>query len=41
MVKGDIGIPIPNPHGDVISINLLRRILRQAGITIDEWGSVQ
>ncbi|HET6568446.1 MAG TPA: type II toxin-antitoxin system HicA family toxin [Rhodothermales bacterium] len=31
---------IPNPHGSEISKNLLARILRQAGITRDEWESL-
>jgi predicted RNA binding protein YcfA (HicA-like mRNA interferase family) len=28
---------IPNPHGEDISVDLLAKILRQAGITRDEW----
>ena len=37
MVKDDLRLTIPNPrHGD-IGIGLLARILRQAGISRDEW----
>jgi len=28
---------IPNPHGEDISVDLLAKILRQAGIARDEW----
>jgi predicted RNA binding protein YcfA (HicA-like mRNA interferase family) len=28
---------IPNPHGEDISVDLLTRILRQAGISREEW----
>jgi hypothetical protein len=28
---------IPNPHGADISVDLLARILRQAGISREEW----
>jgi hypothetical protein len=28
---------IPNPHGGDISVDLLTRILRQAGISREEW----
>ena len=37
MIKGDISLTIPNPHENMISVDLLVRILRQAGITRDEW----
>lgn len=30
-------ITIPNPHEGVISVDLLIRLLRQAGISRDEW----
>jgi len=41
MVKGSLKLRIPNPHqrGD-ISGPLLREILRQAGITGEEWADV-
>ncbi|MDD4568268.1 type II toxin-antitoxin system HicA family toxin [Methanoculleus chikugoensis] len=37
MVKGDLVLTIPNPHGREISVDLLVRILRQAGISREEW----
>ncbi|HFE66962.1 MAG TPA: type II toxin-antitoxin system HicA family toxin [Chloroflexi bacterium] len=37
MVKGDLRLVIPNPHKGDISRALLSRILKQAGITREEW----
>ncbi|MFH0803785.1 MAG: type II toxin-antitoxin system HicA family toxin [Candidatus Tagabacteria bacterium] len=37
MVKGELKIRIPNPHRGDISKYLLTEILRQAGISKDEW----
>ena len=38
MVRGDLVIRIPNPHrGEDISTDLLRRIIRNAGISRAEW----
>jgi predicted RNA binding protein YcfA (HicA-like mRNA interferase family) len=37
MLKGEITIRVPNPHQDDIGKELLARILRQAGITKDDW----
>jgi len=37
MVRGDVVVTIPNPHGKDIALDLLSRILRQAGITRTEW----
>ncbi len=39
MVRGDIVVTIPNPHGKDIGVDLLSRVLRQAGITRREWES--
>ena len=36
MVRGDISVRIPNPHGADIGVDLLQRILKQAGVTQDE-----
>lgn len=33
----DDKVRVPNPHGSDIGIDLLRRILRQAGISEEEW----
>ena len=40
MVRGDVTVRIPNPHSGDIGRELFTRILRQAGITLDEWGSL-
>ena len=37
MVKGNLRLTIPNPHKQNIGVDLLTRILRQAGITREEW----
>jgi predicted RNA binding protein YcfA (HicA-like mRNA interferase family) len=37
MAKGDITIRVPNPHQADIGRELLARILRQSGISRDEW----
>ena len=37
MVRGDLVLTIPNPHQKDIGVPLLYRILRRAGINIDEW----
>lgn len=37
MVKGELRLRIPNLHTGDIDRNLLGDILRQAGISLDEW----
>ncbi len=37
MRRGDLTLVIPNPHEGDIGVGLLRRILRQAGISRQEW----
>jgi len=37
MIKGTLRLTIPNPHRKVISVDLLMRILKQAGIDKEEW----
>jgi len=37
MRRGGLRLTIPNLHGGLIDPGLIRRILRQAGITFDEW----
>lgn len=37
MLRGSVSITIPNPHGSDIGPNLLAKVLRQAGITREEW----
>lgn len=41
MVKGNSTLTIPNPHGGDIGRELLTRILRQAGITREEWEQLE
>ena len=37
MRRGDLRITVPNPHRSAIDPGLIRRILREAGITVEEW----
>lgn len=37
LVKGNHMLTIPNPHEKDISVDLLTRLLRQAGIERGEW----
>ena len=37
MIKGNIRLTLPNPHRKEISIDLLIRLLRQAGISKEKW----
>ena len=37
MIKGKHKIRIPNPHIGDIDVSLLKEILRQAGISLEEW----
>lgn len=40
MVRNNQRVALPNPHEGTIGVNLLARILRQAGVTREEWESV-
>jgi len=40
MRRGDRALIVPNPHRGDIGVGLLSRVLRQAGVTRDEWESV-
>jgi predicted RNA binding protein YcfA (HicA-like mRNA interferase family) len=40
MIKGSQKIRIPNPHVGDIGSGLVKEILRQAGISSQEWDSV-
>ena len=35
--RGDATVIIPNPHEGDIGVGLLRRLLRQADVTHEEW----
>ncbi len=40
MVRNEVVVTIPNPHGGDIGIGLLARVLRQAGVSRESWESV-
>jgi hypothetical protein len=37
MVKGNLRLALSNPHQGEIAVELLVRILRQAGVSREEW----
>jgi predicted RNA binding protein YcfA (HicA-like mRNA interferase family) len=37
MRRGDITVIIPNPHDGDIGVGFLRRLLKQAGVSHEEW----
>ncbi len=37
MRRDKLRVTIPNPHGGAIDPGLIRRILRQADITVEQW----
>jgi len=37
MQRGHLKVHIPNPHQSDISVGLLRRILEEAGVSLQEW----
>lgn len=37
MQRGPLKVRLPNPHQSDISIGLLKRILEEAGISLQEW----
>jgi predicted RNA binding protein YcfA (HicA-like mRNA interferase family) len=37
LIKGNLRLTIPNPHQGEIGKDLLSRILKQAGISREEW----
>jgi predicted RNA binding protein YcfA (HicA-like mRNA interferase family) len=40
MIKGSLKIRIPNPHTGDINAGLIKEILRQAGISSQEWDNM-
>jgi predicted RNA binding protein YcfA (HicA-like mRNA interferase family) len=40
MTKGNLRLTIPNPHQSDIGVDLLNKILKQAGISRDEWAKL-
>ena len=41
MRRGTLKLRVPNPHVGDISPSLLKEILRQAGISEDEWNNAR
>lgn len=39
MANGELKVRIPNPHGKDISKHLVAEILKQAGVSTEEWES--
>ncbi len=37
MRRENVSVTIPNPHGGDIGVGLLARVLRQAGVSREEW----
>jgi len=37
MIRNNFRLTIPNPHHEEVSVDLLSRILRQAGIERTQW----
>ena len=37
MRRGNVTVIIPNPHEGEIGVGFLTRLLRQAGVTHEEW----
>ena len=37
MIKDKLRLTLPNPHQSDIGINLLSKILKQAGISREDW----
>lgn len=37
MIRDSVTLTVPNPHDGDISVDLLVRLLRQAGISRQEW----
>ncbi len=37
MVRNDVVVTLPNPHRGEVSVDLLQRILRRAGVSREEW----
>ena len=37
MIKDNVRLTLPNPHRKEIGVDLLKRILKQADISINDW----
>jgi len=41
MERGTVKVPLPNSHEGDLSVGLLRKILREAQITNEEWTNLR
>lgn len=41
MVRGELRLTVPNVHGADIGVALLTRLLRQAGVSREDWESLE
>jgi predicted RNA binding protein YcfA (HicA-like mRNA interferase family) len=37
MIYGAMKLPVPNPHGGVLSVGMVSEILKETGISREEW----
>jgi hypothetical protein len=37
MVRGAMKLPIPNPHGGVLSVGMVSEILKETEISREDW----
>jgi predicted RNA binding protein YcfA (HicA-like mRNA interferase family) len=37
MIKNQLRLTLPNPHKEKIGVDLIRRLMRQGGISRKEW----
>jgi hypothetical protein len=37
MIRETVTVRVPNPHGSDITVGLLSRLLKQAGVSVHEW----
>jgi len=37
MIRGAMKLPVPNPHGGVLSVGMVSEILRETGISREDW----
>ncbi len=41
MTRGRLKLFLPNPHGGELSTGLVTRLLREAGVSEEEWEQVE
>ncbi len=40
MIKGSLKLRVPNPHQGDIGRDLLSHILKEAGVSLEEWEAI-